>query len=267
MQKGPYIADRIMPQIVSEYCKRVGIDFHGFSDEWVLRLERDGVIKWIVGYKFDANSSAAGELAQDKVATFTALDAAGIPAIPHYLVRSLPKELIHLRELHQLLNGLPVVAKPLEGTSGRDVVKFESTDDALAMIRRTGEPAWALAPYHDLQAEYRLIMLDGRLLLSYEKSQPTYRDGLKLFNLSYGAIPVDITDESLRSSLLTIAERVMQATALRLAAVDIVHLPDNSLAVLEVNDGISMEHFARLSAENKARAISVYETIVDAMFK
>lgn len=266
MQKGPYIAERIMPQTVAAYCKRSGIDFLEFSEEWVLRMERGGIVKWIVGYKFDANSSAAGELAQDKVAMFAAMNAAGIRAIPHYLVRSLPRELIHDRELHQLLNGFPVVAKPLEGTSGRDVIRFDSTDNALAMIRRSGEPAWALAPYHDLQAEYRLIMLDGKLLLAYEKTQPTFRGELKLFNLSFGAIAADIADDALRSSLLAIAERVMQASALRLAAVDIVRPPDGSLMVLEVNDGISMEHYARQSVENKERAVATYEKIIAAMF-
>jgi len=265
MQKGPYIAERLMPKIVADYAHRSGIDFRAFSDEWVLRLTRGKTIKWIVGYKFDINGSAAGELAQDKVATYSAMHAAGIDAVEHYLVRSLPQELIHVAELHQLLNGMPVVAKPLDGTGGREVALFRSMDEALDMIRSSGEPAWALSPHYDVQAEYRLIMLNGELLLAYEKTQPTDRGELKLFNLGYGAVAVDVTDET-KQHLLLIAERVMYATALHLAAVDIVRLADGSLKVLEVNDGISMEHYARQSIEDNARAIRVYESIVTAMF-
>lgn len=265
MQSGPYIAARLMPKIVAEYCTREHISFQSFSDEWVLRLSKDDVIKWIVGYKFDINSSAAGELAQDKVATYAALNAASIDAVPHYLVRSSPKEMIHIEGLHQLLNGAPVVAKPLEGTGGREVEWFRTTDDALAMIKTSGEPAWALASHLDLQAEYRFVMLEGELLVAYEKTQPTYRGELKLFNLGYGAIAKDMPADTL-SELLSIAECVINAMALRLAAVDIVKQADDSFLVLEVNDGISMEHYARQSDINKDRAADVYASIIKAMY-
>jgi len=266
MQTGPYIADRLMPRMVADYAGRSGVEFQSFSDEWVLKLKRGDTTRWIIGYKFDINRSAAGEVAQDKVATYAALRAADIDAVPHYLVRSLPRELIHIKELHDVLGDIPVVAKPLEGTSGRDVIRFGSLDDALAMIRESGEPAWAVSPHVDIQAEYRLIMLSGELLLMYEKTQPTFRGELKLFNLSFGAIAADITGDSFRERLLAIAKEVMQATALSLAAVDVARLSDGSLRVLEVNDGISMEHYARQSDEYKKRATSVYDTIVAAMF-
>jgi len=266
MQTGPYIAERLMPQIAAAYCSNEAIDFRAFSDEWVLRLTKGGETKWIVGYKFDVNSSAASELAQDKVATFVALDAVGIAALPHYLVRSLPKELIHTHKLHELLHGMPVVAKPLEGTGGRDVIRFDTTDDALEMIKASGEPAWALSPYYDLQAEYRFILLDGEPLLAYEKTQPTLRGTLKLFNLGFGAVAIATPDDVMQQ-LIPLAKKVMKATALRLAAVDIVRLPDGSYLVLEVNDGISMEHYARQSADNKKRAVIVYNAIIAAMFR
>jgi glutathione synthase/RimK-type ligase-like ATP-grasp enzyme len=266
MQMGPYIAERLMPKLIAAYCQRSGAGFQAFSDDWVLRLTRDGTTRWIVGYKFDVNRSAAGEVAQDKVATYTVLKAAGIEAIPHYLVRSLPHELIHVSNLHRILDSIPVVAKPLEGTSGRDVTCFHTVDEALAMIRSSGEPAWAVSPHADLQAEYRLIMLDGTALLVYEKTQPTFRGDLKLFNLAYGAVAVDVADPDLVVQLSSIARQVMDATALRVAAVDIVRMPDGSLKVLEVNDGITMEHYARQSAQNKERTTDVYDAIVAAMF-
>ena len=266
MQTGPYVTNRLMPKLVAAYCQRSGIDFQAFSDDWVLRLTRNDTIRWIVGNKFDVNRSGAGEVAQDKVATYAVLEAVGIEAIPHYLVRSLPLELIHVENLHQMLDGMPVVAKPLEGTSGRDVVRFETVDEALAMIKSSGEPAWAVSPHIDLQAEYRLIMLEDTVMLTYEKSQPTFRGDLKLFNLGYGAVAIDIADADLLTQLSSIARKVMKATALRVAAVDIVRKLDGSLQVLEVNDGISMEHYARQSQAYETRATTVYDAIVAAMF-
>ncbi|HUB93940.1 MAG TPA: hypothetical protein VMB52_05555 [Verrucomicrobiae bacterium] len=266
MQSEPYIADRLTPKIVAAYCKREGIDFRAFSDEWVLRLAKGDLIRWIVGNTFDLNGSAAGDIAQDKVATYILLHAAGIKAVPHYLVRSFPRELVHAQELHDALDDVAVVAKPLAGMAGRDVNRFGSVGEALSMIRSSGEPAWALSPHVDVEAEYRLIMLDDVLLLSYEKTQPYIRSGLKLFNLSLGALPTDIENDALERQLTGIAQAVMRTMALRLAAVDIVRVSDQTLKVLEVNDSISTEHYARHSANNKKRATALYERLVVAMF-
>ncbi len=266
MQTGAYIAERLLPQIVAAYCERTGLSCQVFSDEWVLRLARGETIRWVVGDNFDLNTAAASKVAQDKVATYAALSAASIAAAPHYLVRSLLQEPIHIRELHKELGGVSVVAKPLRGVAGRGVNRFHTVDDALAMIRGSGEPAWALSPHYNLQSEYRLIMLDGELLLAYEKTNATDRAGLKLFNLSLGAVPMEIQNEGLLNELTGIARQVMHALALRLAAVDIVRMPDRLLKVLEVNDGITMEHYARYSAANRQRTIEIYETIVATTF-
>lgn len=266
MQIGPYVSERILPRIVEAYCSRAGIEFRSFSDDWVLRLTKGATTRWVVGYTFDLNGTAAGELAKDKVATYAALTAADVPVIPHYLVRSLPHELIHVRDLHEVLNGHAVVAKPLEGMGGRSVLRFDALEQALDMVRGSGEPAWAVSPHYDLQAEYRLIMFDDAVQLAYEKTNPSYRGKLKLFNLNYGAVAADIADGALLERLSAIARRAMQVTTLRFAAVDIVRMPDGSLCVLEVNDSISMEHYARQSAEYKKRAATVYDTIVTAMF-
>jgi len=146
------------------------------------------------------------------------------------------------------------------------VERYESLGEALAMVHQSGEPAWAVSPHYDLQTEYRLVMLDGEPLLVLEKTQPTLRGKLKLFNLGFGAVAVDVTDEAQLAQLKDMAVTVMQAMSLRLASVDIVRLEDGSLRVLEVNDGITVEHYAHQSDEYKKRAVQVYDAIVQAMF-
>jgi glutathione synthase/RimK-type ligase-like ATP-grasp enzyme len=109
-------------------------------------------------------------------------------------------------------------------------------------------------------------MLDGKVLLSLEKTQPVLRGELKLFNLGHGAVAVDIPSADLLGVLTDMAARVMQATALRLAAVDIVRTATGELRVLEVNDGIKLEHYMQQSQDYKNRAVQVYDAVVVAMF-
>jgi glutathione synthase/RimK-type ligase-like ATP-grasp enzyme len=110
-------------------------------------------------------------------------------------------------------------------------------------------------------------MLDGKPLLVLEKTQPTSRGRLKLFNLGFGAVAVDVTDEEQFVELRAMATEAVRAMSLRLASVDIVRLPDGSLRILEVNDGITLDHYARQSEAYKKRAVSVYDAIVASMFK
>lgn len=266
MQNGPFIKERVMPGIIQDICRAGEIGFQAFSDDWVLRLEKAGQIRWVVGYKFDLNMSAAAELAQDKVATYMALDAAGVRAIEHYLIRGLSQDAtqwhIHIPELH---DG-PVVLKPLSGTGGRDVERYGSVSEAVEVARHSGELAWAVSPYYEITAEYRLLMLGGQLLLSLEKTQPVQHGGLKLFNLGQGAVAADISDKALLGELQDMAGQVMRALSLRLAAVDIVRTDDGELRVLEVNDGIMLENYALQSAGYKDRATAVYDAVVTALF-
>ena len=266
MQNGPYIAHRLLPGIIQDICARRGIDYHAFSDDWVLRLQKAERVRWVVGYKFDANLSAAGQLAQDKVATYMALTAEGIPAVEHYLVRSVPHD---PNEMHYSLNGLkdgPVVIKPLDGTGGRAVECYESIAEALAAVHKSAEPAWAIAQFYDVDTEYRLVMLGDTVLLAHAKTQPTLRGRLKLFNLGYGAVATDVEDEELMNQLTSMAQKAMRAMSLNVASVDIVHTSDGDLRILEVNDGIALEHYMQQSDEYKNRAATVYDAVVAAMF-
>ena len=55
----------------------------------------------------------------------------------------------------------------------------------------------------------------------------------------------DVTDQALLAALTGMAAEVMQAMSLRLAAVDIAETAAGEFKVLEVNDGITLEHYLR----------------------
>jgi ribosomal protein S6--L-glutamate ligase len=264
MKKGAYIQDRLLPEFVQAAAERQGLSYSSMSDGWVLRLEHEPKLRWVLGYQFDINTAAASGIAQDKVATHIALQRAGVPSVEHILVRSLLDEPIDTRKLSEIFSG-PFVIKPLDGTGGRDVVRVKEATAAGKLIDESHELTWAASPLYDISAEYRVIMLDGTPLVMYEKTQPVEENGLKYFNLGKGAKPVDIVTEDTKSALEELARQTCSALTLRLASVDIVRI-DGNLRILEVNDGIMMEYYARHSEQYKKNAALTYDAIVTTMF-
>lgn len=266
MQGGEFVVERLLPQFVRAAAERRGIDYQALSANWVLRLEEAGRKHWVVGYKFDLNSAGASELAQDKVAMHIALKEAGIPSVQHVLVRSRPDEPIDLPRLQAIFGDRPLVLKPLNGTGGRRIIRLPGVQLLPQQLIADPEMAWAASPYLDLQSEYRIIVLQDVALLVYEKTEPVERAGMRFFNLGMGARAVDITVPQTLETLRNVALKVCRESGLQLAAVDIVRTAAGELLVLEVNDGLMMENYARQSGAHRARAADVYDAVVAAMF-
>ena len=256
---GEYIADRWIVRMLREQAEQRGIAFSSWSDDWLIKLQKGDATHRIIGYRFDLNDSVAAAISQDKVATYTVLTNNNIPAVPHQLVRTKVSS-----ANKEVMNGWKhIVIKPLDGTSGHGVKLFHDTDEAIQAIEPSAIQAWAAAPYIDIQRETRLVLLNGTPLLAYEK-RPVTINSLKMFNLGLGATPVNITATD---ELIDLARRAQTALGLRLSAIDICETVDGKLQILEVNDAIMMEHYARASAENKNRAETIYGTILATMFE
>jgi glutathione synthase/RimK-type ligase-like ATP-grasp enzyme len=256
---GEYVADRWIVRMLREQAEQRGIAFLSWSDDWLIELQKADSIHRVIGYRFDLNDSVAAAISQDKVATYTVLTNNSIPAVPHQLVRT--KVSSANREV--MKGWKDIVIKPLDGTSGHGVKLFHDTDEAIRAIESSTIQAWAAAPFVDIQREVRIIVLDGTPLLAYEK-RPVTINGLKMFNLGLGAMPVTIAASGV---LIDLARRAQTALGLRLSAIDICETADGRLQILEVNDAIMMEHYARASAENKNRAGTIYGTILATMFE
>lgn len=259
MQSGQYITERLMPRMIHEICKERGILFASFSDDWLLHLEKDGKVARVLGYKFSLNDSVASNIAQDKVASYELLKYYSIAAVPHYLIRTKAGE----ADWKELPWRDGMVVKPLSGTSGHGVAKFFSADDAGVWMEKWGIEAWAASPFVGVKREVRLIFLDDDTLLAYEK-QPVEINGLKFFNLGKGATALSYMAAS---SEVELAKKAKNALGLRLCAVDIIELMNDTWQVLEVNDGIMMENYARQSVENRAGVEQIYQSIIEAMLE
>jgi glutathione synthase/RimK-type ligase-like ATP-grasp enzyme len=266
MQTGEYKKNRLLPEAVRVACEHLGVEFTTYSSDWILKLSKAGKTVWIAGYKSDVNGAAASYLAQDKVGTYEVLRAAGIPAVPHVLVRPVPSEPTAIAALQHKFTDTQVVVKPLNGTGGRGVRRYKHLEDALQFIDTAIEPAWAVCPYLDIRLETRLVVLNGEVVLVYEKHQPHLEHGVKFYNLSHGAHAVTIPNPDVSQELCRLAVTACEQMNLKLAAVDIVTLANGEQLVLEVNDGFSVEYYARQSAEDRERALKLYETIVAGLF-
>lgn len=257
MQNGEFIKDRWIVGMVKGACAEIGAEVHSFSDDWVLELQKGELRGRIFGYKFGLNNAVAASIAQDKVAAFQVMTAHGINAVEHYLVRPSDDSTWSRMPLKT-----DVIAKPLTGTGGRGVERYANRDLARQKINESNIDAWAVSPFYDIGREIRLVILDDDILLSYEK-HPVLENGLKFFNLGKGATPMQYKPSA---STQRLAREAMQALGLRVGAVDVIVCEDGEVKVLEVNDGIMMENFARYSGSNKASAQDVYNAIIAKMF-
>lgn len=258
MQSGQFITERLMPKMIREICDARGILFTSFSDDWLFHMEKNGKVARVLGYKFSLNDSVASSITQDKVATYQLLNHFTIPVVPHFLIRTKANETDWKRLPWQ--EGM--VIKPLSGTSGHGVKLCYSAEEAEVWMKKWGIEAWATSPFVDIKREVRVVLLGDEIVLSYEK-QPVEIDGLRFFNLGKGAIAVEY---QVAESEAELARRAKNVLGLRLSAVDIIELRDGSWQILEVNDGIMMENYARQSPKNKKVAKQVYEAIVAALF-
>lgn len=250
-QDPDYIAERLFPDFVRKAAGRQDISIASYSDDWVHVLTRGGMIRYINGYRFDLNHSAAAQNANDKVAAYRLLHAGGASAVQHVLLGVTPGE-------------FPVVVKPLHGTGGRDIVLLRSRDEYERWQTADNHKGrWAVSPLESITREIRVIMLDGTPLVVYEKTDPRrIMDGFFAHNLGQGALPRLLEDVK----AVELARHAMQCLGLRVASVDVVVTPQG-YKILEVNDGIMMEYFARHSEEYRQIAENVYAQIVVAMFE
>ncbi len=261
---GEYIIDRWMPDAIRQACNELGYRHTTYSDDWIIRIQSGNALRWVFGYFFDLNAYAASQNANDKVACYQALTEANIPALPHLLIRPQILTDDYVAGLRAQLSDGDVVLKPLAGTSGYDITRHSSVDEAIDYARTKERPDWCLSPMVEIQSEKRLFMLDDEVLLAYEKTIPTDEGGIRYFNLGKGAQAVTVMPTP---NELLLARGAMQTLGLCVTTVDIITLRDGSQQVIEVNCGITMEHFMRQSEEYKVIGYATYKKIIAKMMQ
>jgi hypothetical protein len=68
-------------RIIKEISRELNIECQMLSDNWIASLTRNNKHHYIVGFKFDLNPQATGQLCDDKYALYTVMKANKMPII------------------------------------------------------------------------------------------------------------------------------------------------------------------------------------------
>lgn len=247
--------------------KQYALTLRSYSEDWIIVLEKADKRHILCGYALGINNDAASSSANDKVATYCLLSAAGVASVPHHLLSTVIDAGISVGILSELLQQYAdVVVKPLRGSRGELVARFQSVRDAQKFIGSSGEREWAASPFIDIQTEIRFVMYRGQIRLAYKKINPVIKQGVKLFNLSQGSEAEALPLQEVPKELSMLAERAMQALQLTLGAVDVVIDAAGTAQVLEINSHFSLDHFALSSVAAKQQVLDFYVMLLAELF-
>lgn len=174
--------ENVFHKIIEELCIELNIKLEKLCDgDWVLQLTKNNVVRHIIGYRFDLNSEASGDIACDKSATYQVLKSQHIPAVEHNIIfnpatrgRYIPNGGVWDFVINEFNKCNMLVVKPNSGSEGYGVSlckTMKETENAISRLFKT-EDSVCICPYYDIEREYRTFYLDGEILLIYGKIKP-----------------------------------------------------------------------------------------------
>jgi len=286
-------------KILKEICQELQIVLTSFSDDWAFRLEKDSKVRYIYGYRFGLDCGSIQQFCTDKAIMSDLLEFYQIPHIRHFFFMN---EEDYEKSGETLLERYhKVVCKANEGTGGNQVFLADNKEECKKVAKKIFEKGSSLAisPYIEIEKEYRAIVLDGDIKLIYSKERPfvvgdgvhsvgelAQNIGVKLndfdlgsripskdervllnwkHNLGQGALPLIENDETVLARVRILVEEVLQKVGIRFASIDVVKYGEN-YDVLELNSGVMMEYFSKVSEENYQIAKNIYKEAVWKLF-
>ena len=292
-------------RIIKEICNEKEIDFKLVSKDWIITLQKGDKVRYIVGYKFPLNNQAVGRICDDKYALYEVMKQFNIPIVEHYIVfKDYDKnEIVNYCKKYNF----NMVIKNNVGTCGNDMYHTKEESDLLDKLDDLLSKNYSvsLSPYYDIKTEYRAIILNNEIELVYGKKRPIVigngestiyellcdfnkeyfsnidnkadlKEVLKVnekyeynwqFNLSKGAIPFLIEDETKEMQIKEMAKKISSRLGTSFASIDLIELEDGSLLLLEVNSGVMLDNFNKCLENGEIIAKNIYAKALDEMFK
>lgn len=250
-------------KIIYEVCNELGILCESFCDDWVLRLTKDNVKKYVYGYDVGLNTDSQSKILKDKAALSELMIDEGISCVEHILF-PMPITLSYLNKdyeyyekiLYDLIDDY-VVIKPNQGSSGIDVYKTNSILDAKKILNKIYSYGNAcISKYYEVETEYRVIVFNGNIRICYEKCTDNW-----IHNLSNGAIPKNVMyDDEIKK----IVKKIYKIIGAPIMAIDIIYA-DGKMLILEINGGLMVDRFA-VNYENYVMAKELYKDCIIQLF-
>ena len=305
--------ERTIVTLLREIALENGYDYRTFSHDWVKAFTKGEKSMYVYGYNFPINCTTFTQIANDKACTSEILSANGIPNVEHSYFMS-PNDIHYVKylgvegnwkQMTALLERYgKIICKPNSGTGGAGLKIVEDEGDLEKAVSElfANESTMCICPYYDIQNEFRVIILDGKVQLIFRKVRPHIigngkdniaslcaqsgkkadasigidmayipKDGEKVeigwkHNLGQGSSPEVISDGDVYDEVSRLAQKTLSLLGGRFASVDCVSI-DGKYRVLEVNSGVMMDNFALSSKDNYIKAKSIYKAAVDKYFE
>lgn len=299
------------PELISELCHEYGIGLNILHDGRIRILSLNGEERIIWSKKFEINSVISARIADNKSSTYEVLKQNNIPCVSHkryichyensscYLDKdSLQNIYYDLEKYHE------VVLKPENGYEGTDVYRCSCIEDISLIFKKFQKPYSYIcsSPYYSVKAEYRTICLNGKALLSYQKSLPfvtgngkdtiqqlakqKYGDNFSLFNsedtqiptcgknviigwkfnLSQGAKSNPINNPTVLETVQELSLKAACAIHINFSSVDIIETFSGEFLVMEINSGVVLNQFIDDNPKNYDITKNIYRKAVLSMF-
>lgn len=257
-----------------QICHDEGIKLEFLCTNWTRRLTKGDKVRYINGHKFDINAYAAGEIANDKCATYEVLNACEIPAVGHRLIYEFANRAPYVLGRNSLeyvvsffdKNNQHIVIKPNCGMCGVGVNQITEERQILPILTKLfyGSPTLAMCPFYEASHEHRVILLDNEVRLTYMKTIEKASEWR--FNLTCGA-RASAVPEGKVGRIVELARRAAKALGLRFCSVDIIESRNGEMRVLEVNCGVMTSHYLAQYPEDYSRVYNMYRDAIRKMFE
>lgn len=164
-------------KIVKEICKEEKIKFLSYSNDYILQLEANKKVMYIMGNKFPNNNASVEQICNDKAALAGILNKYNIPHVPHFYFDSpLQTEYCSSNGIWKKLQSLmkkygKLVCKTNRGTGGNNVYKVTNhreLEAAVLEIFKTSR-SMAVSPYLNIKNEYRVIIANNEFQYAFQK--------------------------------------------------------------------------------------------------
>lgn len=294
---------RYMENFVREICNEENIMLETFCDSYCMKLSKGNKLTYIYGNIFENNSSAVYKILKDKSAVCELLSKHNIPCAEHFYYYS-PSSLDNdaLNSIEKLLKKhKSLVIKPNEGTNGTDVFIVKNKNEFMDLSSQIFKNSKSLtvSPFYEIKHEYRVVMLNGKIMLIFDKVRPfvvgndkdsieilvknKYKNPVKIdnnininyipksnetillswrHNLSFGATPKIVTDKKTIDNITAIALESYNLIQFKFASVDIMETSEGKYQVLEINGSVCMGKFASFSKENYNLVKDIYKKAI-----
>ena len=291
--------------LIKNICDEEEIHFQLVSKNWIMILEKDGITKFVAGYKFGLNDHALGLVCDDKYAIYDVLNAFHLPVCEYFIVfhNYDPKKIQEYASKYQY----HMVVKVNEGTCGNDMYQVYSEEEMFQRIDELLIKSYSISicPFYEIKNEYRSIIYHDSIELFYGKRRPVVvGDGVKTIyelllefnphyfskmidhsdldvvlekgsaysygwqhNLSKGAMPFYVEDSDIKTCVQELAMKVAKKLDLKFASVDIVELENGDIKVMEVNSGVMMDNFMKTMEGGEEVTKEIYRKVLLDLFK